>query len=102
MINVHAKFLTVDQIRDILTPVLQSDFGRFGYRGSEIKEDETFDGMPVVRVTVDVERPVPAPEWTMTLVRLHDLLRARNDERFVFLSAPGPSEDTPPGDEDVD
>lgn len=102
MVNVHAKFLTLDQIREIVVPVLKSDFGKFGYRGSEIKEDETFDGMPVIRVTANVARPVPAPEWTITLLKLHDLLRAKDDERFVFLSAPGPSEDVTTGDEDVD
>jgi hypothetical protein len=90
MANLRAVYLQPDEIDAIVTPVLEQDFKRFGYRDKVIREDETFEGEPIIRVRADVEQPVPGEELVKTLTRLHAALEARNDERFVFLSAPGP------------
>jgi hypothetical protein len=94
--------LSPDEIDKIVTPLLTDDFKAFGYKDKSIKEDETFDGEPVIRVKVDVAQPVPAKELVQTLARIHDALREQSDERFVFLSAPGPEIASHGGDEDED
>ena len=85
-----------------MTPLLEKDFQPYGYKDRQIEEVETFDGEPVIRVRVDVDQAVPADELVQTLTRIHGALRLNNDERFVFLSAPGPQEDNADADEDVD
>lgn len=90
MVNLRAKYLYPKEIDAIVTPLLTEAFKPYGYKDKSIKEDETFDGDPIIRVTADVAEPVPAKELAQTLSRIHDALRARDEERFVFLSAPGP------------
>lgn len=99
MASLRAKYLYPQEIDDIVTPLLTEAFKPYGYKDKSIREDETFDGDPIIRVKADVDLPVPAEELARTLSRIHDALRAKEDERFVLLSAPGPQ--TPlSGDED--
>lgn len=102
MASLRAKYLSPEEIDKIVTPLLTDDFRSFGYKNNSIEEDETFDGEPVIRVRADVEQPVPAEQLVQTLNRIHDALRQQHDERFVFLSAPGPKRLSEGGDEDED
>lgn len=102
MASLRTRYLSPDEIDQIVTPLLADGFEPFGYKSRSIKEDEAFDGEPIIRVRADVERPVPAEQLVKTRSRIHDALRAEHDERFVFLSAPGPDRELPPGDEDED
>jgi hypothetical protein len=102
MANLRAKYLYPNEISDIVKPLLIKAFAPYGYKDSTISEDETFDGDPIIRVKADVAQPVPAEELAKTVSRIHDELRARDEERFVFLSAPGPDWELPHGDEDED
>ncbi|MCW0001257.1 hypothetical protein OE766_23835 [Pararhizobium sp. YC-54] len=90
MVNLRATYLSPEEIDKIVSPLLTKDFEAYGYKDKSIKEDETFDGEPIIRVRANVEKAVPADEMIATLSRIHDALRSENDERFVFLSAPGP------------
>jgi hypothetical protein len=90
MANLRARYLYPKEIDAIVTPLLTEAFKDYGYKDKFIREDETFDGDPIIRVTADVAQPVPAEELAKTLSRIHDALRAKDEERFVFLSAPGP------------
>ena len=103
MANLRAIYLAPEEIGRIVTPLLRRDFESYGLTDTLIKEDETFDGDPVIRVRAEVRSAVPAGKLVETLTRIHDALRAHNDERIVFLSAPGP--DMSPqddADEDMD
>ncbi len=100
MASLRARYLYPDEIDAIVTPLLAEAFKPFGYKDRSIKEDETFDGDPIIRVTADVAQPVPAATLSKTQSRIHDALRAKDEERFVFLSAPGPNREVPDGDED--
>lgn len=100
--NIHARYLRLHEIDDIVTPLLAEAFKPYGYRDKSIREEEIFDGDHVIRVRADVERPVPVEELTKALTSIHDALRAKDEERFVFLSAPGPNPVLPDGDEDFD
>ncbi|MGV3551419.1 hypothetical protein [Rhizobium sp.] len=100
--NIHARYLRLQEIDDLVTPLLKRDFGPFGYRDRQISEEEDFDGMPIIRLRAEVEQAVPAKELVQTLGKIHDLLRSKDEERFVFLSAPGPNPVLPDGDEDFD
>lgn len=102
MANLRARYLYPTEIDAIVTPLLTEAFKDYGYKDKSIKEDETFDGDPIIRVTVDVAKPVPAEQLVETLSRIHDLLREKDEERFVFLSAPGPAITSGTGDEDED
>ena len=90
MANLRAKYLYPEQIDEIVTPLLTEAFKSYGYKDKTIKEDEIFDGEPVIRVTADVERAVPARELANASNRIHDALREKDEERIDFLSAPGP------------
>ncbi|ATN32625.1 hypothetical protein ACO34A_02250 [Rhizobium sp. ACO-34A] len=102
MASLRAVYLAPEQIDKIVTPLLSDAFKDYGFNRASIKEDETFDGEPIIRVRADVKEAVPARELVKILGRIHDALRAGNDERIVFLSAPGPAVVAPAGDEDED
>ncbi|MDM9647042.1 hypothetical protein [Rhizobium sp. S163] len=102
MSSLRARYLSPQEIDKIVTPLLSDDFKTFGYKDKSIKEDETYDGEPIIRVRADVEQPVPAKELVKTLSRIHDALRKLDDERFVFLSAPGPKISQSEGEDDED
>lgn len=90
MASLRARYLYPNEIDAIVTPLLTEAFTPYGYKDKSIQEEETFDGDPIIRVTADVAQPVPAEQLARTLSRIHDALRAKDEERFVFLSAPGP------------
>jgi len=104
MTNLRAKYLYPKEIDAIVTPLLTEAFKPYGYKDKSIQEDETFAGDQIIRVKADVDQPVPAEQLAKTLSQIHDALRAQDEERFVFLSAPGPDEPLAgdEGDEDVD
>lgn len=102
MINLRATYLSPEQIDKLVSPVLAEGLKDYGYEGKSIKEDETFDGDPIIRLRADVRQPVPVEEQVRMLSRIHDLLRTENDERIVFFSAPGPSSQSSAEDEDED
>ncbi|MCA1969060.1 MAG: hypothetical protein LDL42_08000 [Rhizobium sp.] len=102
MANLRAVYLAPEEIDKIVTPLLTEAFKKYGFNRASIKEDETFDGEPIIRVRADVAEAVPAKELVNTLSRIHDALRAGSDERIVFLSAPGPTTAASAGDEDED
>lgn len=102
MTSLRTVYLAPDDVNRIVMPLLKEGFGTYGFRGQTVEEDETFSGDPIIRVRAEVDRPVPASELVSVLGRIHAALRARNDERFVFLSAPGPARAQPEGDQDED
>lgn len=102
MASLRAVYLAPEEIDKIVTPLLSEAFKNYGFNKAYIKEDETFDGEPIIRVRAEVEEAVPARELVRILGRIHDALRAGSDERIVFLSAPGPATNAPAGDEDED
>jgi hypothetical protein len=102
MANLRARYLYPKEIDAIVTPLLTEAFKDYGYKDKSIKEDETFDGDPIIRVTAEVAQPVPAEQLAKTLNRIHNALREKDEERFVFLSAPGPAILSGSGDEDED
>ncbi|MGV0816840.1 hypothetical protein [Martelella sp. AMO21009] len=93
MVSLRNTNLSVEKIAAIAAPLLQSDLSAYGYKGETIREDETFDGEPIIRIMVHVETAVPVEKLNGTLKKVHDLLRQDNDERLVFLSAPGPADE---------
>nr|WP_316651597.1 hypothetical protein [uncultured Gellertiella sp.] len=104
MAGLRAVYLAPEEVEKIVAPLLKEDFAAYHFRGKSIQEDETFDGDPIIRVRAEVGEAVPAAQLIQTLTRIHDALRRQNDERLVFLSAPGPNAVSPEdqGDEDVD
>lgn len=102
MASLRAIYLAPEEIERIVTPLLREGFKAYGFSGNTIAEDETFSGDPVIRVRADVATAVPADDLVSVLSQIHAALREKNDERFVFLSAPGPSIGEPDGDEDED
>lgn len=103
--NVHAKFLHVDELKGVLLPVLRDQLETYGFLTLDVKEDETSEGLPVVRVVADVEKTVPAAEIFATLDAAHAVLRSHGDDRIVFLSAQSASvggEIAENGEEDLD
>jgi hypothetical protein len=91
MASLRVRYLYPQEIDDIITPLLSEAFNPYGYTDKSISEDETFDGDPIIRVRANVAQPVPAADLVETLSRIHDALRAKNEERLVLLSAPGPN-----------
>lgn len=102
MTRLRTVYLSLEDVDRIVTPLLDEGFKPYGFRGKTIEEDETFSEDPIIRIRADVEMPVPAKELVSVLSDIHLALRSRNDERFVFLSAPGPAKVHPEGDEDED
>lgn len=102
MANLRAKYLYPKEIDAIVTPLLAQAFAPYGYRDSSIEEDETFAGDPIIRVKVDVETAVPAEKLARTRSEIHDALRAEDEERLVFLSAPGPEKPLTGTEDDED
>ena len=102
MASLRARYLYPQEIDDIVTPLITEAFKPYGYKDKSIKEDEAFDGDPIIRVIADVAQPVPAEKLAGTLSRIHDALRAKDDERLVLLSAPGPQAPLSGDDEDED
>jgi hypothetical protein len=102
MASLRARYLSPEEIDEIVTPLLMDNFKSFGFADKSIKEEETYDGEPIIRVVADVSQPVPAKELVQTASRIHDALRKKDDERLVFLSAPGPVVATFAGEEDED
>lgn len=100
--NIHARYLTIEEIKPLISNVLQREFEAFGYKGAQVSEDETFDGLQIIRVNADVERPVSAEVLISTGSNLQNALRDKRDERVVFLSAPGPASDLDRTQEDED
>lgn len=102
MARLRTVYLTPDDIRVIVNPLMAAGFNAYGFKSSTIEEDETFSGDPIIRIRADVERAVPASETVSVLSKIHAALGAKNDERTVFLSAPGPSLSDSGDDEDED
>ncbi|NSZ15298.1 hypothetical protein [Agrobacterium vitis] len=102
MARLRTVYLTPDDIKVIVNPLMAEGFSAYGFRSSTIEEDETFSGDPIIRIRADVTRAVPANETVSVLSKIHAALREKNDERTVFLSAPGPSLSDVGDDEDED
>lgn len=100
--NIHQRYLTVEEMKPLISNVLQQEFAAFGYKDARVREDETFDGMQIIRVNADVERPVSAEILIATGSTLQNVLRDKREERVVFLSAPGPASDLDNNQEDED
>jgi hypothetical protein len=81
---------------------MEKSFRDYGYTSSEIREEETFDGTPVIRVIVNVRDVVPAEALSRATSGSHDLLQAQRDERFVFLSSRRPALASEQNDDDQD
>ncbi len=101
MMNVHARLMTVGEVRKIALPVLEERFSQYGFGDVRVAEDEAYDGTPVFRVDADVTRKVPATVIVDTLEAIHSSLRASGEERIVFLTTKQPRAEQDV-DEDVD
>jgi hypothetical protein len=101
MTKLRARYLSPEEIDEIVTPLLQERFRHYGFKGKSIEEDVTIDGRePFIRVRADVAHAVPAEELVSTLALVNDALQARDEDRFLILTASGPSIALTGGDED--
>ncbi|HBF30017.1 hypothetical protein [Rhizobium sp.] len=101
MANLRARYLSPEEIDEIVTPLLQERFRDYGFKGKSIEEHVTTDGdEPFIRVRADVDRAVPAEELVSAHLLVNAALQAQDEDRFVILTASGPSIALPGGDED--
>ena len=101
--NVHAKFLRTDQLRHLLSPVLSEGLMAYGFHSIDVREDETADGLPILRVIAHVARAVPAEKRISAMDAAHAALRSEGEERIIFLTTPsGPEAADPADDGDED
>ncbi|CAN7265031.1 hypothetical protein [Pararhizobium sp. LjRoot238] len=91
MMNVHAKYLNADEVKELTSPLLKKQFSAYDFRTVNVREDETFDGASVFRITVDVGEKVPVDKLVDALDVLHSTLRSKGEERLIFLSTNVPS-----------
>ncbi len=78
---------TEEDIRKIVSEVMQARFASRGLAGSDVVFDEDFDGDKIIRITAHFnQRPEDSAE---SLFDARDAIRARlieaGDNRFVFV-----------------
>lgn len=103
--NVHAKYLSLDHVRELATPLLGEQFNSYDFKTINLSETETFDGVPVLQIVVDLGRKAPVDTLVDALDALHSKLRSEGEDRLVFLSTNVPSSDqetTGENEEDVE
>ena len=100
MANLHAIYLKTQDIREIALPILKKRFKQYGFRDADVREEETFDGDPILRMVAHVEKQVPARILLDANEDIHVSLRTKGEERFVFLSTKRPGENEQEADED--
>lgn len=101
--NVHARPLDIGEVRKMSVPLLAEHFSEYGFIEAQVAEDESYDGVPVFRIDAKVERRVPADVIVDTLDAIHSSLRAKGEDRIVFLTTKLPRPDQSAEDEeDVD
>jgi hypothetical protein len=96
MANIHLAPLGLEEVRAIANDVLNRQFRPFGFGAIALREEEDFDGEPILRVIAEVTKPVPARTLIDATTDIHDALRKQGDNRFVYLGTHRP------GDEDTD
>ena len=100
--NVHAKFLRSEELKRVAVPVMQRELERYGFHSLDIREDETSDGQPVIRLVATVDHPVPAKHFLKTLDETLKALRLEGEDRLVFLMIPAvQAEEINTGEEDI-
>lgn len=100
MVNLHTMYLQTEEVREIALPILKKRFKAYGFQTAEVREDETLDGDPILRMVAHVESTVPARTLIDANNDIHVALRGKGDGRFVFLSTKKPNEDDNDADED--
>jgi hypothetical protein len=84
--NIHQKYLTVDQIKDLIEPVLAEKLKAFEFKAVTISEEVAYDGDPMLRVLADVELGVPTKVLVDALNAVYEALRNENEDRLVLMS----------------
>ena len=100
MANLHIIYLKTEEVREIALPILMKRFETYGFQDAEIREEETFDGDPILRMVAHVKQQVPARTLIDANEDIHVSLREKGEERFVFLSTRRPAEAEQEADED--
>lgn len=100
--NIHARYLTVEEVRELASPELEHGFREYGLQSVDVAESKDYQGEPILTISAGTDRPVPADLLVNTLDAIHALLRSKHEERMVFLSTnrPGSSEVIGPSDEE--
>lgn len=93
MARTHAKAMTAMNPYKITESILARRFKAYGYKTAIVTEEEDFDGESILRMVVDVRRPVPTDELVDTINEIRTALLKSGDDRFVFLRARLPDED---------
>lgn len=93
MANIHTVLMTAEEVRSAALPSLRKHLGAFDLGEVAVREVEDFDGAYVFRMTVEVREKVPTESLIDVVAEIHDLLRARGEYRFVYLSTNYPDED---------
>lgn len=89
----HPQALTEIAARKLVKPVLSRRFRKYGFKDVSVIEEEDFDGESILRMIVDVRKPVPADDLVDTIGDVRAALLERGDGRFVFLRTRLPEEE---------
>lgn len=100
--NVHAKFLRSEELKRVVVPVMHRELEPYGFQALDIREDETSDGQPVLRLVATVDRLVPARHFLRVLDEALKALRLEGEDRLVFLTTqPLKAGEIENGEEDI-
>ena len=100
--NIHQKYLTVEQIKDLIEPVLAVKLKAFDFKAVTVSEEVAYDGDPMLRVLADVDVGVPTTVFVETLNAVYEALRNENEDRLVLMSTSRHSDSDVVAQEDVD
>jgi len=84
--NVHAKFLAVEEITELVQPVLADDLREYDVQNVFVAEEEAFDGDPMIRMIANVGEGVPPDVFAKVLNAVSAKRRTANEERLVLMS----------------
>jgi hypothetical protein len=80
------KFLSENEVHQMVEPILKNGLAPFGYQHVNVEEAEDFDGKYVFRLDAKVDTRVPADVLIGLMGKIHSQLRAVGESRFAILS----------------
>lgn len=81
--------LTLEQVRDVITPVLEKELGGYGFAGLSLRFADDHDGDPSIYVEVDFReghKPLPQGLASIVGIRVIDALREKGENRFPYTT----------------
>jgi hypothetical protein len=91
----HSTVLDPTAVKQAALPLLKERLDAFGFSDADVVEEIDFDGVPILRMTAEVATKVPASDLIAVTADIHDAIRKKGDDRYIYLSTHRPTDDEP-------